>query len=138
MPRPLAAALGFTVAITLLVPTSYAIQEFTLEEARTRIERLEARVAELEAREPIAEATPAPAPMRTVTGSVAVTGMDNVFRSESLIGSDCIALGASVTVLDGNGNVIGSSRLGGGEAPSRVQLTECTFPFTVEVPETDF
>ena len=43
------AVIGFVVALVLFAPASYALQEFTLEEAQSRIERLEARVASLEA-----------------------------------------------------------------------------------------
>ncbi len=43
------AVLGFAAALALAAPTGYALQEFTLDEARTRIERLEARVVVLEA-----------------------------------------------------------------------------------------
>src|SRR5687767_10824961 len=42
------AVLCLTVALALFAPAAYALQEFTLEEAQTRIERLEARVTALE------------------------------------------------------------------------------------------
>ena len=43
------AVIGFSVAIVLSATAGYAVQEFTLDEAQTRIERLEERVASLEA-----------------------------------------------------------------------------------------
>jgi CHASE1-domain containing sensor protein len=44
-----AAVVGFVVALALSATAGYAVQDFTLDEAQTRIERLEAHVSSLEA-----------------------------------------------------------------------------------------
>jgi len=139
------AVFAAAAAAVLLVPAGYAVQEFTLEEAQTRIERLEARVAGLETAvagrgsegaEAEAEET------RTVSGSVYLAGFDNfsgIGVGEERVcfgtgGFDDLRSGASVRVIDAAGDVIATTRLEGG----RAEGAGCEFTFTASVPETDF
>src|SRR5215217_6980955 len=64
--------IGFVVALALSATAGYAVQEFTLDEARTRIERLEARVASLEATMAAGGDTSEESEAHTITGIVVI------------------------------------------------------------------
>lgn len=138
-----AAIVGFAAAMALAAPTAYALQEFTLDEARVRIERLEARVAALEA-----GATPAAEPaaaVREIRGGVALSGPDNVW-GRFQPGAECrgdggyrdIDEGAPVRVIDGAGNVVATARIGAGSIQDRPGFQTCLFVFAVDLPAADF
>ena len=67
-----------------------------------------------------------------------------LFRSELLAGYSDVNEGASVTIYDAAGAVVGTSRLGPGlttlhiDAGGDAYKAQCTFPFSAEVPASDF
>lgn len=137
-----AAVLGFAAALALAAPTGYALQAFTLDEARTRIERLEARVAALEdaAGNDASASAPAGRTTQTIEGSVTLRDESASYK----VGAHCGGLGgysdiqegADVEVLDAEGVLIG---LGGLRDSEGISATTCRLHFTVEnVPATDF
>jgi hypothetical protein len=145
------AVFGFIVALLLSEPASYALQEFTLEEARTRIERLEARVTSLEAMIAAGnDVTPGASETHTVTGTVLLVDQDN-FSSETPlnphVGETCtgrddysdIEPGAPIHALDEAGSIVGLSSLPIGEIIFvRTRSFGCKFSWTIEVEDTDF
>jgi hypothetical protein len=141
------AIIGFVVALALFAPASYALQEFTLEEARTRIERLEARVASLEAMiESSTGETSKPSETHTINGTIVIKYPDFA-PSSSRVGDICmgdggysdIRAGAAVSIRDETDNIIGSIQLNEGEVfriPGKVY--GCKFFWTMEVEDADF
>jgi hypothetical protein len=142
------AVIGFVVVLALVAPAGYALQEFTLEEAQTRIERLEARVASLEAMMPSSDGgTPEASETHTFNGTTALKYAASFEAPALHVGESCtgaggyndIRPGATVRVLDEAGNIIGSTQLSVGEVirlPGRVY--GCEFSWTVEVEDADF
>lgn len=140
-------ALGISVALALFVSTGYALQEFTLEDARVRIERLESRVATLEAEIP---GTPSqvPASNHTINGSVVIElsanfeanfGRNHGKPCDGKGGYSDIHSGASVAALDEYGTIIGSTHLSDGqviEIPGKA--LGCSFIWAMDVPDSDF
>jgi hypothetical protein len=145
------AVIGFLVALLLFAPAGYALQEFTLEEARTRIERLEARVASLEAMIAAGNGgTAEPSETHTVAGTVLLVDQDN-FSSETPlnphVGETCagrddysdIQPGVPIRALDEAGSIVGLSSLPIGEIIFvRTRSFGCEFSWTIEVKDTDF
>lgn len=142
---------GFVVALALSATAGYAVQEFTLDEARTRIERLEARVASLEATIAVGNsATPEASEMHTVTGIVVIESSSYWGREGHgpvEVGAPCVGdagfddirAGADVRALDGVGNVVGLGRLNPGVLGERGNLgLPCQFTWTMEVGDTEF
>lgn len=146
------AIVGFLIAGALSASAGYAVQEFTLDEARTRIERLEARVASLEATisAPV-DASPDTLETHTVNGTIILIGQDNFAADTSLNpkegerctgykGFDDIKPGASIRALDGGGDIVGSSSLPdlGNVVRIRPQVLGCEFTWMIEVKDADF
>jgi hypothetical protein len=141
-------AVGFAIAVALSAPASLALQEFTLDEARTRIERLESRVASLEATiavDNISEGSKT----HTVTGIVVIgsylhwelEGPGPLEIDDSCVGEagfDDIRAGADVRALDGAGNVVGLGRLDTGVVAAPRSGRVCQFSWTMEVDDTEF
>src|SRR3954468_17497195 len=112
------------VALALSATAGYAVQEFTLDEARTRIERLEARVASLEATIAAGNGgSPEALETQTVSGTVALKYAASFDAPALHVGEFCtgaggyndIRPGATVRVIDEAGNIIGSTQLSVGE-----------------------
>jgi hypothetical protein len=135
--------LGFAAAVALSAPAGHALQEFTLEEARTRIERLEARVAALEAQD--GGSAGVSGVRHDIEGVVLLSGVDNVQGVYSA-GLPCkgtggfadIREGAEVVVLDGGGGTVDTAPLGPGSIAEGPDIHTCQFKFAADVPETGF
>jgi hypothetical protein len=146
------AVVGFAIALALSAPAGYALQEFTLDEARTRIERLEVRVSSLEAT--IAAgvaATPEAQEMHNVTGVLLLVDQENFAADTPLnpkVGESCtgyggyddIGYGASIRALDEEGDIIGSDALPdlGEVVRVRTQVLGCEFHWSIDVEDADF
>jgi hypothetical protein len=142
--------IGFAVALAISATAGYAVQEFTLDEARTRIERLEARVSSLEATITAGNGgTPEASEMHTVTGTVVIPssqyfGLEG--RGPYDVGDPChgdagfddIRAGASVRALDQAGNVVGLGRLRSGTLIDIGTVRGCEFSWTMDVADADF
>jgi hypothetical protein len=101
------AIIGFVFALALSATAGYAVQEFTLDEARTRIELLEARVSALEATIAAGNGgTPEAFEMHTITGTV-VIGSSQHFALEGRgpydIGDPCH--GMQVSTISNQGRL---------------------------------
>jgi hypothetical protein len=139
------AVFGFVAALLLFAPASYALQEFTLDEARTRIKRLEARVTTLETMiASSTEGTPEPSETHTINGTIVIRYPD---FAPSRVGEVCagdggygdIRAGAAVSIRDETDNIIGSIQLNEGEV-FRIpgQIYGCKFSWTIKVKDSDF
>jgi hypothetical protein len=143
--------IGFAVALALSAPAGYALQEFTLDEARTRIERLEARVALLEAMVAAGHAaTPEAQETHIVTGTVVIPSPQHWGLEEHQVGKaglpcfgddgfEDIRAGATISVLDEAGTIIATGSLN----PGKLVGTDpppfvCEMSWTIEVPDTEF
>ena len=144
------AAVGFAVALVLSAPAGYALQEFTLEEAQTRIERLEARVASLEATIAAGKsATPEASKTHNISDTVVLERAQQFsiegFADEE-VGALCsgeagfsdIRGGAMVRALDEAGNIVGSGSLNPGELVDIGFLLGCEFSWSIEVKDAEF
>jgi hypothetical protein len=139
------AVIGFIVAIALFAPASYALQEFTLEEARTRIERLEARVAALEAmKAPGNGGTPEASETHTIRGTVAISSLDFSIEDSDAgkLGAPCWGDAGSVgiRILDEAGDIAasGSLDLSQGLIVDNGVMLVCQFSWTIDVEDSDF
>ena len=143
--------IGIAVAVALSATAGYAVQDFTLDEAQTRIERLEARVAALEATMAARDGRTAEAPeTHGVTGTVPMTdtahfGVEGRVPYE--VGDACFAeggfddvhTGTDVRALDEEGTIIGSSRLDAGTLIQLGTLNRgCEFTWTMDVADAEF
>jgi hypothetical protein len=136
------------IAVTLLFSATagYAVQEFTLEEAQTRIERLEARVAALEATMATGDSgAPDSSDAQIVTGTLVLESSQDFSVEKSDIGkrgAPCSGdMGsASFRVLDEAGNIVASDTL----SLSRGIIVDvgvvlgCQFSWTIEVGDSAF
>jgi hypothetical protein len=141
---------GFVVALALSATAGYAVQEFTLDEARTRIERLEARVASIEATIAAGNsATPEASEMHTVTGVVVIESTQHFGlqgRGPYDVGDPCfgdagfddIRAGADIRALDEAGNVVGLGRLSTGALTDAEPVRVCQFSWTMEIDDAEF
>lgn len=142
--------IGFALALALSATAGYAVQEFTLDEARTRIERLEARVALLEAAI-VADSRSATdaSVVHTVTGAVVIESSQHFGlegRGPYVVGDLCfgdaglddIRAGAAVRALDQFGNIVGLGRLSSGALTDAEPVRVCQFSWTMEVDDAAF
>jgi hypothetical protein len=144
------AIIGFVFVLALSATAGYAVQEFTLDEARTRIELLEARVSALEATIAAGNGgTPEASEMHTITGTV-VIGSSQHFALEGRgpydIGDPChgdagfddIQPGASVRALDEAGNIVGSGHLNTGALVDFGVVRGCELSWMMDVEDANF
>lgn len=92
------------------------------------------------------EATPSASPEPTedthiVSGSIVLTGSGASSYSDSCSGKggyDDIEEGASVTAFDGEGRIVGTTRLKAGKVLGEGLFPDCIFGFRIEVKTADF
>jgi hypothetical protein len=144
------AIFGFVAALALSATVGYAVQDFSLDEARTRIERLETRVSSLEATIAAGNGgTPEASEMHTITGTVVIPGSQHFAiegRGPYDVGDPCfgdagfddIRSGASVRARDEAGNIVGLGRLNTGALVDIGTARGCEFSWTVKVEDASF
>ena len=143
--------IGIAVAVALSATAGYAVQDFTLDEAQTRIERLEARVAALEATMAAGNGRTEEAPeTHGVTGTVLIADTAH-FGVEGRVpyevgdacfgdaGLDGFQEGAEVRALDEAGTVVGLGHLRIGTLTDLGTLNRgCQFTWTMDVTDAEF
>jgi hypothetical protein len=145
-----AAIVGIAAGLALSATVGYAVQEFTLDEAQTRIERLEARVASLESTTAAGTgSTLETSAAHAVTGTMVIESSQHFGiegRGPYDVGDPCfgdagfddIRSGADVRALDGAGNIVGLGRLSTGALTETETVHVCQFSWTMDVDDAEF